>query len=93
MTRFDWDGLRPGDRVAVHDPAAVSESRPGVVVFVTVRPRVPNEVGIRVGTGESVVLTWGPMAAIHHDALQPDETCWRCQEAAKAAPTVEVSAS
>ena len=42
MNRFEWDGLRPGDVVHVHDAGEPGSARRGTVVFLTVRVRQPN---------------------------------------------------
>jgi hypothetical protein len=78
VLKFEWNGLRPGDRVLVHD-ALTSDLAlaPGVVTRIE-RRRLVNGVGIRVAAG----ILWPTYPAVHGDPHDPDdpiEPCWRCQ--------------
>jgi hypothetical protein len=94
VLKFEWNALRPGDRVVVHDPRANEMTlTDGVVTGVDIMKGV-NGVGIRVGAdrGETAVL-WPSHLVVHRDPPDPTEPCWRCQELAEraAAPLREPS--
>jgi hypothetical protein len=78
MLRFDWDVLRVGDRVLLHDSdqadlALVS----GVVAMVDTKKR-SNRIGIRIGSTKGKVVIWPSRLAVHLDPRDPTEECWRC---------------
>jgi hypothetical protein len=87
MLRFEWNALRRGDEVLVHDQRDRDLTlRPGVVAMLDTR-RGTNAIGIRVGGGavdgaaESTVL-WPSYLAVHRPPLDPAEPCWRCDAVA-----------
>ena len=78
MLTMEWNALRIGDRVAVHDPDSPTLALvPGVVALVDMR-RGANGVGIRVHRAGSTGVLWAPAAAVHRDPTGPAEDCWRC---------------
>lgn len=76
---LEWNALRVGDQVLVHDdldPAMALS--PGVVA--TIRTRTAsNDLAIRVSDsgGKSAVVSPRRLA-VHLQQLDPDELCWRC---------------
>ena len=82
MLKFEWNALRVGDRVVVHDPAGTQfPLLAGTVDMIESKrsKRDANGVGIRVaadGGGHRVV--WPSYLAAHHDPPDPTEDCWRC---------------
>jgi hypothetical protein len=79
MMLSEWNALKTGNKVLVHEERAqhLSALTKGVVLSVTPAPRA-NNVGIRVTTdGEDVVL-WPPHMTVHPDPINLSETCWRC---------------
>jgi hypothetical protein len=79
MVKLEWNALRVGDKVVVHDSSdPAMQLVPGTVALVETARR-SNEVGIRVvaAGGRSIVL-WPSRLAIHADPLDPGEDCWRC---------------
>jgi len=82
MLRFQWDSLRRGDHVLVHDVASPDlHLRPAVVALVdTAGSRC--DVGVRFtdGSNESRVVRPGRFAT-HRDPLTDAADCWRCVEA------------
>ena len=89
MLRFEWNALRLGDHVLVHDPRTAQMTLiDGVVVGVDMHEGA-NGVGIRVGAdrGETAVL-WPSAIAVHRDPRDRSEQCWRCQELAEGAASV-----
>ena len=83
MLRFEWNALRPGDHVLVHDPdTAVMTLIDGVVTSVDSHKRL-NGVGIRVGaSGVDTAISWPSDLVVHRDPSDETESCWRCQELA-----------
>jgi hypothetical protein len=78
MTRFDWNGLRPGTGVFVHhSPATARRADAAKVVFVTVRPGGGNEVGLRLVDGSVVWPSW---FATHIEPVASAGACWRCAQ-------------
>jgi hypothetical protein len=84
MNRFEWDGLRPGDVVHAHDAGEPGPARRGTVVFLTVRVRQPNEVGIELDDGHRVV--WPAPRTVHVDRVAQVGTCWRCADIDRRVP-------
>jgi hypothetical protein len=76
---FEWNGLRVGDKVLLHDWAAGLTLNPGVVAFVDTHLGV-NDVGIRLlaGNRDRVVL-WPSAGAVHRDPRDLTEPCWQCE--------------
>jgi hypothetical protein len=68
MTRFEWNGLRVGDPVVVHNPRA---SVPGVgirgeVAFVHPRSgRTDNQVGVRCSPPSDGDVMWPGRLQVH----------------------------
>ena len=86
MLRFEWNALRVGDRVVVHDPLGTEfPLLSGTVAMVETKRsnRGANGVGIRVATdGGRHGLVCPSFLAAHHD---PTEDCWRCAALAETA--------
>ncbi|CAB4557533.1 MAG: hypothetical protein F2534_07780 [Actinobacteria bacterium] len=80
MRRFEWNALRPGDHVAVHDDRERGfELLDGEVVIVQTESGL-NDVAVRVthgAAGDSEVLR-PRRSAVHLVPIDHDETCWRC---------------
>jgi hypothetical protein len=89
MLRFEWNALRVGDRVVVHDPLGTEFPRQsGTVAMVETKrsKRGANGVGIRVATdGGRHRVVWPSVLAAHHDPLDPTEDCWQCAALAETA--------
>jgi hypothetical protein len=82
MLTFQWNALRTGGRVLVHDddaPDLATES--GVVAIVRTRRGSTNDVAIRSETTGRIVRP--RRLAVH--LLPPDRrfSCWRCDAAAR----------
>ncbi len=83
MVRLEWNALRVGDKVLVHDPGDSSMRLvPGTVALVQ-SVSGPNDVGIRMGPeiGRQAVLRPSRLS-VHLDPRDPDEECWRCEAVA-----------
>lgn len=79
MLKFEWDALRVGTQVAVHDDtdAELSLCR-GVVAFVKSADD-DNDIAIRIkrsGAQHSVVRP--RRHAVHLLPVDPQASCWRC---------------
>ena len=80
MLKFEWNALRTGDRVLVHDPSSAQMAlTPGAVALIDAHKGV-NGLGIRVkAQGGEYVVWWPSHLAVHRDPRNPSESCWRCQ--------------
>jgi hypothetical protein len=91
MLKFQWDGLRRGDTVFVHDARDADLGlHAGVVTIVDVRPS-GHDVGIRLTTGTRT----GPIVrpgrfAVHLAAV--DDDCWRCRDGRPRRPDIGMAA-
>lgn len=93
MLKFEWNALRAGHKVVVHDPASAAMALiSGVVVMLDahVAPEGANRVGIQYSDRPSSVL-WPSYLSVHHDPPDPTEPCWRCQELAGGSAGVPTS--
>jgi hypothetical protein len=90
MMRLEWNALRVGDKVLVHNQADPGLAlRPGTVVIVETR-RGSNDVGVSVGDqahGRRVVRP--NRVAVHFDPRDSAEDCWRCDSIVAGAIGVE----
>jgi len=77
---FQWNALRAGDKVLVHDPTSADLTlASGVVTMIDVR-KGANSVGIRLAPhagGEAVL--WPSHLSVHLDPRDDTAPCWRCQ--------------
>ena len=82
MLRFQWDSLRRGDHVLVHDGREANLGlRPAVVERVDRRgPHYDVAVRYSDGPDRDRVVRPGRFA-IHPDPLRDAADCWRCAEA------------
>jgi hypothetical protein len=84
VLRFEWNALRIGHKVLLHDWASADFTlTPGVVASVDTQKGL-NRVGIRLpaSNGERMIL-WPSSHAVHRDPLDLAEPCWQCQELAE----------
>ena len=80
MNRLEWNALRVGDRVLVHDETdARAPLLPGRVTQVD-EASGSNEVAIRVSAsrGKTEIVS-PPRLSVHLDDLDPAARCWRCE--------------
>jgi hypothetical protein len=82
MWKFEWNALRPGDRVVVHDDddsgLGLDE---GVVEIVETRVG-GNDVAVRLA-GSSLLIRPRRLA-VHLSPVDSRDACWRCEAAAAA---------
>ncbi len=80
MHRFEWNALRVGDKVLVHDPDSTAMSLVSGVVSAFNILKGANSIGIRIAATEGgAVIVCPPRQAVHLPASDPTEPCWRCQ--------------
>jgi hypothetical protein len=94
VLRFEWNALRIGGHVLVHDPRTAEMTLTNGTVATVVTNRGGNGVGIRVGgnSGETSIL-WPSRLAVHRQPRDPTEACWRCEELAeRTVPSPDVPA-
>ena len=79
MFVFQWNSMRVGEHVMVHDDldAAFSRSSPGIVKYVETREHNPNDVTIRVD-GETFNSCARGGTQSHMLPLDRRFSCWRC---------------
>ncbi|TDT18450.1 hypothetical protein BDK89_4070 [Ilumatobacter fluminis] len=82
MLEFQWNALRTGDRVVVHDDADPRFGLHDATVSM-VRTRFPgaSEIGVRCDDRPSV-MTRPWRHAVHLVPLEGDPDCWRCSASA-----------
>ncbi len=80
MLKFQWNALRTGDHVLVHDVDDPKLAlRAGVVALIDTR-RSGRDVAIRYTTGTLRLVRPGRFA-VHFDPIDDDgDGCWRCNE-------------
>jgi len=76
---FEWNALRTGDRVLVHDDSSDSFTLwEGEVTLVQTRG-ISNEVAVRGAPDAAAHAVVRPRRlAAHLSPLDPNEPCWRC---------------
>ena len=80
MLKFQWNGLRRGDTVFIHDPSDADLGlRAGVVTLIDVGRRGPD-VGIRLTTSTPNGRVIRPGRFAVHLAAVNDDDCWRCSD-------------
>lgn len=76
MLRVDWNALRTGDRVLVHDGDDAMRLVAGVVVS-TAPGAGSNAIAIKLTGGGSDTVE-PQRLTVHHDPIEFDGHCWRC---------------
>jgi hypothetical protein len=79
MQAFQWNALRVGDDVCVHDDDTLDlDLHAGVVMVVQTHPHEANDVGIRLG-GDDRAIVYPRRHAVHLGRGGVRPGCWRCQ--------------
>lgn len=95
MLRLQWNALKVGDAVLVHDDADISlRLQPGIVAMVQTA-HGSNDVGVRVAGRDGHGAVARPSRlSVHLDPRDLSEACWRCEAiAARAASGPETAAA
>jgi hypothetical protein len=92
---FEWNGLRTGDHVLVHDSRTAEMNLTDGVVTNVDTHRGANRVGVRVaGYSGGTTVLWPSHLVVHRESGKSSEACWRCEELAdRAAPPLEEPAT
>ena len=79
MLRLQWNALRVGDPVLVHDASAADlRLVPGIVAMVE-WANGSSDIGIHVASDHEARPVVRPRRlAVHLDPVDPTEPCWRC---------------
>ena len=79
MLRFQWDSLRRGDRILVHDASRPDLGlRSAEVVLIDTRAD-GSAVGVRYSDGGDAGRVVRPgRFAVHVDPVSEETRCWRC---------------
>ena len=78
MLAFQWNALRTGARVVVHDDVEPGfPLREGVVKLVQTRRGAVNDVGIQL-SGDDAGVARPRRHAVHMQPVDRRFTCWRC---------------
>lgn len=83
MLRLQWNALRPGDPVAVHDDAkSHSPLNDGVVVRVQ-KAADSNDVAVQINrtSAQQRAVIHPHRRTVHQVPRDPTEACWRCEAA------------
>jgi hypothetical protein len=80
MLQFQWNALRRGDHVLVHDASdAHLGLTAGVVTLIDVHP-TGHDVSVRLMAGTPTTRVVQPgRFAVHLDPIDDDD-CWRCSD-------------
>ena len=81
MLQFQWNALRRGDHVLVHDVGDAGLAlTAGVVTLVDVHPS-GHDVSVRLMAGTPTTRVVQPgRFAVHLDPVDADDDCWRCSD-------------
>jgi hypothetical protein len=81
MLKFEWNALRVGNKVLMHDPRDVGMRLLGGVVTMVATVAGSNEVAIRVApNGETAQVLRPRRLTVHLDPRDLSEPCWRCAD-------------
>ena len=86
MLRLEWNSLRTGDRVLVHDADDPHLRLLAGVVATVLETSGANEVSIKVSTPVGVRLVKPQRLSVHPDPVDFDGQCWRCAGPQSAPP-------
>ena len=80
MLKFQWNALRVGDKVFIHDSTDPGMGLIAGVVSVVESARGSNDLGIRVqGDRPDPVVLRPTRLTVHLEPLDPIRSCWRCE--------------
>lgn len=90
MLKFDWNALRIGDRVLVHDAESPQLTLlPGIVTVIDAR-KGAKRAGVRfTGREAQRGIQWPSYPTMHRDPRDSADHCWRCEDLAATRHTGE----
>ena len=81
MLRFQWDSLRRGDHILVHDAARPDLGLRSADVVMVDTTRRGHDLAVRYTDGGDAGLVVRPgRFASHFDPVSDEAACWRCEE-------------
>ena len=86
MLTFEWNALRVGDGVLVHDPRDPGLALISGTVLMVETPkgkRSANGVGVRIAAGDAHEVVWPSHLATHRVPAGTSDGCWRCDSLAR----------
>lgn len=87
MVRLEWNALRMGDRVLVHDLNDAQMRLVSGVVALVDSARGSNDIGVRISSNSGPSRVARPTRlSVHADPRDVAEACWRCDAIAAATP-------
>jgi len=79
MLKMEWNALRVGNHVLLHDPAHPASALVPATVVIVQPAQGTNEIGVRVPpAGDHWTVVWPRRLAAHLDPRDPAEPCWQC---------------
>jgi hypothetical protein len=78
MLRLEWNSLRTGDRVLVHDAEDPQLRLVAGVVAEVLQTSASNEITIRLTSPGGGRVIQPQRLSVHHDPVNFDGQCWRC---------------
>jgi hypothetical protein len=85
MLKFEWNALRVGNKVLMHDPQDKGMRLLHGVVAIVDTVAGSNELAIRVTVkGEESNVLRPRRLTVHLDPRDPSDECWRCDDIATA---------
>lgn len=83
MLKFEWNALRIGDRVLVHDANSPQLTLLRGIVSVIDARKGAKRAGVRFsGSDDQHGIRWPSYSMMHRDPRASGDHCWRCDEAA-----------
>ena len=80
MLKFAWRWARVGDPVLVHDRNHPEKGLlKGIVTYVQRNNRI-TQLGVRITDNDNSRVIWPAQACVDPDPLDPDESCWTCDQ-------------
>ena len=81
MLKFDWNALRIGDRVLVHDAESPQLTLLlGVVTMIDARKGAKRAGVLFDSSDDQRSIRWPSYLTMHRDPRGPTDRCWRCEE-------------
>ena len=78
MLRLDWNALRPGDRVLVHQHVGGNDRLVAGVVTAVEPTAGSNDIAVRLSHSGRTETVHPQRLQVHHDPIEVDGSCWRC---------------
>lgn len=80
MLRFAWRWAAVGEQVLVHDREHPERDLMNGIVAVAKRVKHDTTIGIKVDDNGETRWVWPTPLFVHPNPLDPNESCWICEE-------------